>query len=315
VVPPCKLNINLHSGIDYIVLRMLAKNPDERYQSCAEVVQDLRNYASLGRAKASTRRKTAPPMATQAQPGGGRKVALFALIGVLLIAVGVLGYFVFQQSQQHAVPAAAQPAATAAKTIPVPAPPAEKATAAATAPAAAPERVKPRPARETAAPEKPAYAQVRFEFGGSAYPAAIFDGARRLDDLSSAGKSIQVAAGDHRFRVVSEEVFLDREVDRVKLKADQVHSITLPGLGGATIEVPNDAYDGCEISLNGRKLPPPYPAQVQKLAAGEHMVGFRWTSGKYAGKEFASQLSIQENHVYRVRGAPQTDSATVQQVR
>jgi len=310
VVPPCKLNVNLHAGIDYIVRRMLAKNPDERYPSCAEVVQDLRNYASLGRAQASAKRK-AVPAAAQAEAGGGRKYALFALIGVLLLAIGVLGYFVYQQSRKPAVPMTVQPAATATKAIPAPAPPVERVAA----PVPVPEKTKPQPTKETAATAKPVFAQVRFEYSGAAYPAAIFDGDRRVDDLSSGSKSVQVAAGDHRFRIVSEEVFLDRELDRVKLKADQVHSITLPGLGGATIEVPNDAYDGCEISLNGRKLPPPYPAQVQRLAAGEHKVGFRWTSGKYAGKDFTSQLSIQENHIYRVRGAPQTDNATVQQVR
>jgi hypothetical protein len=308
VVPPAKLNVTLHRGHDYIVQRMLAKDPNQRYQSCGEVVNDLRNYASLSIPKAT--RLGAPE---PAQAGGGRRYGLFALIGVLVLAIGVLSVFLYQQPHQKpAVPAAKESVPVATKQPPVATQPAVQAPA----PIAAPEKAKPIVTKEAAAPpEKPAYAQVQVEYAGTGYPAIIFDGTRRLGDVASSNAPLQVTAGDHRFRIVSEDVFLDRQLDRTRLKANQVFSITLPGLGGAYIEVPNDAYDGCEISLDGRKLATPYPAQIPKLSAGDHRVTFRWISGKYAGKEFASNLPSPENHQYRVRGEPQNERVVIQQVR
>jgi tRNA A-37 threonylcarbamoyl transferase component Bud32 len=316
VVPASKLNINLPSGIDYIVQKMLAKNPDERYQSCAEVVQDLRNYTSL---KASAKRKAAPA-AAPAQAAGGPRYALIAVIAIAVIVVGVLGYLLLQENKQRLASGSAQPAAAPAVQEPV----ASAAKAArkrakpssqAVVPAAAPEEAVPRPAKEKPVPEKPAFAQVRIDYGSATYPVSIFDGDRRLDDVVASGKSLQIAAGEHRFRAVSEDVFLDNAPDKAKVKANEVYVITLPGLGSAYIEVPNDAYDGCSILLDGKKLPTPYPAQIQRLAAGEHKVTFSWSSGKYSGREFNSQFTTQENHLYRVRGEPQSDRVTVQQVR
>jgi hypothetical protein len=163
--------------------------------------------------------------------------------------------------------------------------------------------------------EKPHLAGVRLEFSGASYPITVYDGARRLEELSSSMPSVQILAGEHRFRVVSEEVFLDQQLKTIRLKADEEYPISLPGLCSVYIEVPNDAYDGCEIQVNGRRLPTPYPAQISRLAAGDHRVIFRWNSGKYAGKEFASTFSGQANHHYRVRGEPQTQQIVVQQIR
>jgi serine/threonine protein kinase len=47
-VPPRQLNPSIHPGLNDIVLRALAKEPEERYQSCREMIDDLRNYRALG---------------------------------------------------------------------------------------------------------------------------------------------------------------------------------------------------------------------------------------------------------------------------
>ena len=47
-VPPRKINPTLHPGLNDIVLRALAKEPEARYQSCRELLDDLRNYRALG---------------------------------------------------------------------------------------------------------------------------------------------------------------------------------------------------------------------------------------------------------------------------
>jgi serine/threonine protein kinase len=47
-IPPRQLNPSIHPGLNEIVLRALAKEPEERYQSCREMLEDLRNYRALG---------------------------------------------------------------------------------------------------------------------------------------------------------------------------------------------------------------------------------------------------------------------------
>src|SRR5205807_9973168 len=46
-VPPKQVNPTVHPGISAVVMRALAKDPDTRYQSCREMLEDLRNYRSL----------------------------------------------------------------------------------------------------------------------------------------------------------------------------------------------------------------------------------------------------------------------------
>ena len=46
-VQPQQLNVTLHPAFNEIVGRMLAKDPDKRYQSCSQLIHDLKNYSSL----------------------------------------------------------------------------------------------------------------------------------------------------------------------------------------------------------------------------------------------------------------------------
>ncbi|MFI5097611.1 MAG: protein kinase [Candidatus Acidiferrales bacterium] len=47
-VPPRQINPSIHPGLNDIVLRALAKEPENRYQSCRELLEDLRNYRAMG---------------------------------------------------------------------------------------------------------------------------------------------------------------------------------------------------------------------------------------------------------------------------
>jgi eukaryotic-like serine/threonine-protein kinase len=46
-VPPKQVDPSIHVGISAVIMRALAKDPDTRYQSCREMLEDLRNYRAL----------------------------------------------------------------------------------------------------------------------------------------------------------------------------------------------------------------------------------------------------------------------------
>jgi len=74
--PPCELDAPIDAGLSYVISRALAKNPDERYQTCRELADDLRNYRNLGglTAPADTVMVRVPP----AQPSRLESVSLQA---------------------------------------------------------------------------------------------------------------------------------------------------------------------------------------------------------------------------------------------
>src|SRR6266581_4461498 len=47
-VPPRQIDPSIHSGISTVVMKALAKEPEQRYQSCREMLEDLRNYRAQG---------------------------------------------------------------------------------------------------------------------------------------------------------------------------------------------------------------------------------------------------------------------------
>ena len=67
-VPPRQIDPSIHSGISAVVMRALVKEPEGRYQSCHEMLEDLRNY----RAMAGT---GGNPQATMVMGGGGQSAA------------------------------------------------------------------------------------------------------------------------------------------------------------------------------------------------------------------------------------------------
>jgi len=62
-VPPRQIDPSIHPGMSGIVMKALAKEPDQRYQSCREMLEDLRHYRSLGTAGGN-------PQSTMVMGGG-----------------------------------------------------------------------------------------------------------------------------------------------------------------------------------------------------------------------------------------------------
>jgi Protein kinase domain/PEGA domain len=46
-VPPRQIDPSIHPGISSVVMKALAKEPEARYQSCREMLEDLRNYRNM----------------------------------------------------------------------------------------------------------------------------------------------------------------------------------------------------------------------------------------------------------------------------
>ena len=61
-VPPRTIDPTIHPGISTAVMRALAKEPEDRYQSCHEFLEDLRNYRNLSEGSART---TVPSLGTR----------------------------------------------------------------------------------------------------------------------------------------------------------------------------------------------------------------------------------------------------------
>ena len=62
-VPPRQIDPSIHPGISSVVMKALAKEPEQRYQSCREMLEDLRNYRAQGLAGGN-------PNSTMALAGG-----------------------------------------------------------------------------------------------------------------------------------------------------------------------------------------------------------------------------------------------------
>jgi eukaryotic-like serine/threonine-protein kinase len=117
--PPSSIRPEIPEDLDLIVLRALAKTPEERYPSAEEMDKDLARVAQglavsreteeaatqiLSRSQATPATMVAAPPRPPAevlyeyeQPRRGRPVWPWLLVLLLLLAAGLTGWFVFQQ--------------------------------------------------------------------------------------------------------------------------------------------------------------------------------------------------------------------------
>jgi hypothetical protein len=79
-VPPRQINPSIHPGISAAVMKALAKEPEDRYQSCREMLEDLRNYRTVAGVEGNPRstmvmgggQQTSPGVTVAMNPGGLR---------------------------------------------------------------------------------------------------------------------------------------------------------------------------------------------------------------------------------------------------
>ena len=119
---PRKLNPEVPEGLDALVVKLLAKEPEDRYASAATLAEDLRRVRdglpplAAGLAKVNTvplqenldRTRTAPTMVAPggAQRARGQRRRYLPLIAALLVGAALLGGIAWALSQLAANPAA-----------------------------------------------------------------------------------------------------------------------------------------------------------------------------------------------------------------
>ncbi|HUI75581.1 MAG TPA: protein kinase [Candidatus Acidoferrum sp.] len=73
-VPPRQIDSSIHPGLSAVVMKALTKEPDARYQSCRELIEDLKNYRAIVPAAGgpqSTMALSANPESTVVMGAGG----------------------------------------------------------------------------------------------------------------------------------------------------------------------------------------------------------------------------------------------------
>jgi serine/threonine protein kinase len=88
VIPPHHRNPGIPRELSMVVLRMMAKNPADRYQTPAEVVKALRPFAQEAPEEEPEVRETAPVAADRG--ASGWKVGLMVMVFLALAAAGVV---------------------------------------------------------------------------------------------------------------------------------------------------------------------------------------------------------------------------------
>ncbi|MEW5982515.1 MAG: serine/threonine-protein kinase [Acidobacteriota bacterium] len=174
-------------------------------------------------------------------------------------------------------------------------------------PAAAPPPVVPAPVSSDA--------WLRVMFEASPYPVSIYADDAVVGRVDQAGAIVTVQAGSVHLKAVNDAIYLNADLGTVGLRPGDRKSLSLPGTASAVLAVRGENYQGVRILIDGRQVAAPYPAQVQRIAAGTHRVTFRWVSGSTAGQELAATVNLTSGGHYVIRAVPENADVVVQQVR
>lgn len=155
-------------------------------------------------------------------------------------------------------------------------------------------------------------ATLNFKYSGPAYEFEVWDGRMRLGRVSPSQRRFDLPTGSHALRLVNRAVFLNLSVENSGFAANQNYDLALPDLASATLEVSNNAYQNCTITIDDVALPPPYPAQVPKLAAGSHRMTFNWSAGTWEGVKLSKPIVVKGRSILLIRANPQAEEIQVQ---
>jgi serine/threonine protein kinase len=101
---PREINPQLPESIEKIILKCLKKNPEERYQSAVEIINDFKKASSVFQTATLDLKETAPTedlkiLTRKAPAAGGKKIAIISAT-IAVIAVGIL-FLYFQLTKKE----------------------------------------------------------------------------------------------------------------------------------------------------------------------------------------------------------------------
>jgi len=114
---PLEVDPAIHAGLAYITNRALAKRPEDRYQTCRELADDLANYRNLVKSAAASETVVTqrPPLGVVAQTGvqaapaapvQARRFPVMGAVAAVLIVAAGLGAGYYFRTRQRALTAA-----------------------------------------------------------------------------------------------------------------------------------------------------------------------------------------------------------------
>ena len=115
---PLPLSGDVPSELERIVLKAIAKDPDERYQTAKDMLIDVRSLKRQLELKAEIERTSSPNTKRIEQvesPPGKKRVLLIALGAMVLVTAAIFGVNIWRSSRQRAV--TPTPAATEERTL------------------------------------------------------------------------------------------------------------------------------------------------------------------------------------------------------
>jgi serine/threonine-protein kinase len=287
-IPPRELDSTIHPGLSYVIQKALAKSPEERYQTCREFADDLKNYRKLGGAIApsetvvvrvppigATLGETRPTPAVKpvldvrltpqaparpappppVQPAPSQSSAATWILVILLLA-GALGggyYYMFMRA----------PAATETTQTPAPQSPPATQSAPATNPS------QPQATGEAGTPTQPGAQPGDANVGtGAAAPGAPASSAPT--GATAQGQSAGTAAATHPPDAKSTTQTTARAESSVSPRPSGGGAKPSQGPGSlvVTANVP-----GATVTLDGKpEMSGAAPFSVQSLSPGVHSV-------------------------------------------
>jgi hypothetical protein len=89
----------------------------------------------------------------------------------------------------------------------------------------------------------------------------------------------------------------------------------MPGTASAVLGVRGEDYTGVRLEIDGRQVAGPYPAQIGRIAAGKHVVVYRWTSGPGTGRRISDTITLSADGHFLIQAVLANEQLLVRQLR
>ena len=164
-------------------------------------------------------------------------------------------------------------------------------------------------------PPRSNMALLQLAFDSGTFPVTLYADGRQVGRIDNAGSRVSVDPGRTSLRAVNESFFFDHDFGELTLAPGETRVLTMPSTASAYIGVRGDSYTGLRVTLDGRDLPGPYPAQLPRIAASRHRIVFKWSEGALSGVEVSDTIDLTGGRQFSIRVVPDNGQVVVQKLR